>query len=297
MSSGSRLLDGKVAVVTGATSGIGQETAVGLARHGAFVVLVGRNAARADAAVRDVRERAQTDAVDATLADFESLDAVRELAGRLRQSHPAVHILVNNAGVVMTRRQLTVDGHETTLAVNHLAPFLLTQLLREPLIAGQARVVNVSSHGHKFVSGFDFDDPMSERRYGFPSALKGMVVYSMSKLANVLFTTELARRMQGTGVTTNALHPGAVATRLGQNNGAVGELGMALVRPFFKTPEQGAATSLHVATSPGLESTSGRYFADCREQRTSAAARDAEAAARLWRESCRWVGLDEAAGA
>ena len=156
---------------------------------------------------------------------------------------------------------------------------------------------STASDAHKFVSGFDFDDPMSERGFGFPSVLNGMRVYGMSKLANVLFTAELARRMQGTGVTTNAVHPGAVATRLGRNNGMLGEALVGLLRYFVKTPEQGAATSLHVATSPGLEQTSGRYFADCREQRPSAAGRDAEAAARLWRESCRWVGLDEAAGA
>lgn len=292
---GANRLDGKVAVVTGATSGIGLETAVGLAGRGARVVLVGRNAARAEAALRDVRSRSGSDAALVLLADFASLDAVRELARRLRERSPAIHLLVNNAGVMMTRRELTVDGYELTLAVNHLAPFLLTNLLREPLLAaGRARVVNVSSDGHKLVRGFDFDDPMSERKFHFPSLLSGSRVYGMSKLANLLFSNELARRLEGTGVTSNAVHPGTVATGLGRNNRVLGAVPASLARLFLKTPAEGALTSLHVATAPELEKTSGRYFAECREAPTSAAARDREAAARLWRESCRWVGIDEA---
>jgi NAD(P)-dependent dehydrogenase (short-subunit alcohol dehydrogenase family) len=279
--------------VTGATSGIGQETAVGLAARGARVVLVGRDRARAEAARKDVTERSQNPNVDVLLADFASLDAVRGLAREFCERYPALHLLVNNAGVTMTSRVLTVDGYETTLAVNHLAPFLLTHLLRERLLASpSARIVNVASDAHRFTGRFDFDDPMSERGFGFPTTVSGLRVYGMSKLANILFTVELARRLGGTGVTANAVHPGGVATRLGTNNpGLLGKLVPLMMRPFFKTPEQGAATSLYVATSPDLAQTNGRYFAESRERQPSAGATDADAAQRLWNLSCEWVGV------
>jgi len=290
--SGAVTLEGRIALVTGATSGIGQETAIGLAALGAHVVLVGRDRARAEAARKDVTERSRNPRVDVLLADFASLAAVRALAREFCERYSSLHLLVNNAGVVMTERSLTVDGYETTLAVNHLAPFLLTHLLRERLLAsGPARVVNVASDAHRMVSGFDFDDPMSERKFGFPSFVAGMRVYGMSKLANILFTIELARRVAGTAVTTNAVHPGGVATRLGTNTGTFGKVITAALRPFFKTPEQGAATSLYVATSPELAETNGRYFADCRERETTSAARDGSAARRLWNLSCEWVGV------
>lgn len=286
-------LEGRIALVTGATSGIGQETAVGLASRGAQVVLVGRDRDRAEAARKDVTERSGNPHVDVLLADFASLQAVRGLAREFSERYPALHLLVNNAGVVMTERKLTSDGYETTLAVNHLAPFLLTHLLRERLIAGApARIVNVASDAHRFVAaGFDFDDPMAERKFGFPSFITGLRVYGYSKLANILFTAELARRTAGTGVTTNAVHPGGVSTRLGTNTGALGKVIPLLLRPFFKTPAQGAETSLYVATDPGLAQTSGRYFADSREREPSNGARDLDSARRLWNLSCGWVGV------
>jgi NAD(P)-dependent dehydrogenase (short-subunit alcohol dehydrogenase family) len=273
-------LEGRIALVTGATSGIGQETAVGLAARGAQVVLVGRDRARAEAARKGVSERSGNPRVDVLLADFASLEAVRGLAREFGERYPALHLLVNNAGVAMTSRVLTVDGYESTLAVNHLAPFLLTHLLRDRLLAGSpARIVNVASDAHKFVpGGFDFADPMSERGFRFPTTVTGMRVYGMSKLANMLFTVELARRLEGTRVTTNAVHPGGVATRLA-------------LRPFFKTPAQGAETSLHVATAPELEAVNGRYFANSREHASTSAARDTGAALRLWNQSCEWVGV------
>ena len=287
-------LDGRTALVTGATSGIGQETALGLARRGAHVVLVGRDPARAEAARKDVVGRSGSSRVDVLLADFASLEAIRGLAREFCARYPSLHLLVNNAGVVMTERALTADGYETTLAVNHLAPFLLTHLLRERLLgSGDARVVNVASDAHKFAPrGFDFDDPMSERGFRFPTFVTGLRVYGMSKLANILFTIELARRLEGTRVTTNAVHPGGVATRLGTNSGgALGKIVPALMRPFFKTPEQGAATSLYVATAPELAETNGRYFADSREHEAGSSARDGDAARRLWKLSCEWVGV------
>ena len=286
-------LEGRIALVTGATSGIGQETALGLAARGAQVVLVGRDRARAEAARKDVSERSGNPRVDVLLADFASLEAVRGLAREFCERYPALHLLVNNAGVAMTERLLTVDGYETTLAVNHLAPFLLTHLLRERLLAsGPARIVNVASDAHRFVGGFDFADPMAERGFRFPKAVTGMRVYGMSKLANILFTSELARRLEGTRVTANAVHPGGVATRLGTNNpGLLGKVLPLAMRPFFKTPAQGAETSIYVATAPELESTNGRYFAESRERQPTSAARDAGAAKRLWNLSCEWVGV------
>jgi NAD(P)-dependent dehydrogenase (short-subunit alcohol dehydrogenase family) len=286
-------LAGRIALVTGATSGIGQETAVGLAARGAQVVIVGRDRARAEAARKDITERSGNAQVDVLLADFASLQAVRGLAREFCDRYPALHLLVNNAGLVMTQRKLTVDGHETTLAVNHLAPFLLTHLLRERLLASApARVVNVASDAHRFVArGFDFDDPMSERKFGFPSFVTGLRVYGFSKLANILFTAELARRAAGTGVTANAVHPGGVATRLGTNTGALGKVVPFLLQPFFKTPAQGAETSLYVATDPALAQTSGRYYADSREREPASSARDLDAARRLWNLSCGWVGI------
>jgi retinol dehydrogenase-12 len=287
-------LEGHIALVTGATSGIGQETAVGLAARGAHVVLVGRDRARAEAARKDVSERSGNPRVDVLLADFASLDAVRGLAREFCERYPALHLLVNNAGITMTTRVLTVDGYESTLAVNHLAPFLLTHLLRERLLAsGPARIVNVASDAHRFVpGGFDFADPMAERGFRFPATVNGLRVYGMSKLANILFTFELARRLEGTRVTTNAVHPGGVATRLGTNNpGLLGKLIPLAMRPFFKTPAQGAETSLYVATAPELANTNGRYFAECKERQPTAAARDAGAAHRLWNQSCEWVGV------
>src|SRR5262245_21738056 len=245
-------LEGRTALVTGATSGIGQETAVGLAALGAHVVLVGRDRARAEAARKDVTERSRSPRVDLLLADFASLDAVRALAREFCGRYPSLDLLVNNAGLVMRQRVLTADGYETTLAVNHLAPFLLTHLLRERLLASHAaRVVNVASDAHRFVPrGFDFDDPMSERGFGFPTAITGLRVYGMSKLANILFTVELARRLEGTRVTAHGVHPGGVATRLGTNTENFAKVITLVMRPFFKTPAQGAQTSLYVATSP-----------------------------------------------
>lgn len=286
-------LDGRIALVTGATSGIGQETAVGLAKRGAHVVLVGRDPGRAEAARKDVTERSGNADVEVLLADFASLDAVRALAREARERFPRLDLLVNNAGLVMTERRLTADGYETTLAVNHIAPFLLTHLLREPLLAAApSRIVNVASDAHKFVGGFDFDDPMSENGFRFPATFTGLRVYGMSKLANILFTTELARRIEGTGVTANAVHPGGVSTRLGTNNGVFGRVVTTALRTFLLTPEQGAYTSLHVAIDPGLATTSGRYFAGSREATPTAGARDRVAAERLWTETCRWAGID-----
>lgn len=283
----------KVCVVTGGNSGIGLHTAIGLARQGGRVAIVSRNSDKGEAAVQSIRAAAGADArVDLVVGDLGSLASTRALAADLLARYPALHVLVNNAGLWMTERTETADGLETTFAVNHLAPFLLTNLLLERLIASApARIVNVSSEGHRR-GRLDWDDLQAVRGFGKIKA------YCDSKLANVLFTRELARRLEGTGVTTNVLHPGVVNTNLGANSTGVIRWIFNSVGPlFFLTPEQGARTSLHVATSPALDGVSGRYFKDSREVSPSRAARVDADATRLWAVSEELAGLTTAAPA
>lgn len=280
-------MKGKTCIVTGATSGIGHATAIGLARAGAELGLVCRDPARAEATVRAIHDETGSTAVEVFLADLSSQAAIRRVAPAILERYPKIHLLVNNAGVVNLRREVTVDGIEQTFAVNHLGYFLLTMLLLDRLRdSAPARIVNVGSDAHKFVSGINFDD------VGFGDGYKAMKVYGHSKLANLLFTQELARRLDGTGVTVNCVHPGAVATALGKNNGKVATLLIRALKPFFRTPERGAATTLYVATSPALERVTGRYFANCREAPPSAAGIDRAAAQRLWDLSAHLTGLD-----
>jgi NAD(P)-dependent dehydrogenase (short-subunit alcohol dehydrogenase family) len=276
----------KVCLVTGASSGIGRETALALAERGARLVLLCRSRERGEEMRRTITERTGRDDVSLVLADLSSQAEIRRVAAEILAAEPRIDVLVNNAGLVNLRREVTGDGIEAVLAVNHLAYFLLTNLLLDRLRAsGKARIVNVSSDAHKF-RGFDLDDLQFERRkYGWSAA------YGQSKLCNILFTRELARRLEGSGVTVNALHPGAVATRLAQNNGwwavALGKL-LAL---FLRTPAKGAETSVYLATSPEMEGITGRYFSDCREARPSRMAEDDAAAKRLWEISARLTGL------
>jgi len=282
-------LRGRVCVVTGASSGIGRATALALARMGATLVLVCRDPARGAAAAAEVRAAGGDGGVELALADLSSQQEVRRLGEELVARHPEIHVLVNNAGVVNLRYSTTVDGIETVLAVNHLAYFLLTHLLLDRLRgSGPARIVNVASEAHRMARTIDFDDLGHRHRY------RALRVYGHSKLANILFTYELARRLEGTTVTANCVHPGAVGTRLGQNNGRIATLLTKMLKPFFRTPEQGAATSVHVASSPALAGVSGRYFVDCREARSSRASYDAELARRLWDESARLTGVPAA---
>lgn len=277
----------KVCVVTGGNSGIGLHTVIGLARQGARVALVSRSRERGEAALEQARAAAGPDArLDLVVGDLGSLASTRALADDLLGRYPALHVLVNNAGLWMTTRTETADGLETTFAVNHLAPFLLTNLLLERLIASSpARIVNVSSEGHRR-GRLDWDDLQATRGFGKVKA------YCDSKLANVLFTRELARRLEGTGVTANVLHPGVVNTNLGGNATGVIRWVFDAVGPlFFLTPEQGARTSLHVATSPALDGVSGRYFKASREVSPSRTARVDADAARLWAVSEALAGL------
>jgi NAD(P)-dependent dehydrogenase (short-subunit alcohol dehydrogenase family) len=291
-SAGRWALEGRTCLVTGATSGIGLETAVGLAERGARVVIAGRDARRAELARGDITRRTGNRNVDLLIADLSSQAEVRKLADAFVSGYGALHVLVNNAGAVFNRRELTVDGLEASFAVNHLAYFLLTHLLLGRLRdSAPARIVNVASDAHRF-GAIDWDDLQSERRYHGVPVLSGLRVYGTSKLANILFTVELARRLAGTGVTANCVHPGMVATGLGKNNGALAEIAALLIRPFARTPAQGAATSIHLASAPELAGVTGCYFANARRRTPSAAARDADAARRLWEESARLTGVE-----
>ncbi|MFM8409512.1 MAG: SDR family NAD(P)-dependent oxidoreductase [Alphaproteobacteria bacterium] len=278
-----------VCIVTGATSGIGRATALGLARRGASVGIVARDAGKARATADEI-VRGGGAMPMIFLADLGSQAEVRRVAREILDRCPRVDVLVNNAGVVNLRRETTVDGHESVFAVNHLAYWSLTLLLLDRLReSAPSRVVNVSSDAHKIVDGISFEDP------GFDRGWSTMKVYGHSKLANILFTRELARRIEGSGVTVNCLHPGAVATGLGKNNGRIARGLIALLKPFFRTPESGAETSIHLAASPEVAGRSGGYWARCRERSPSAAALDAGAARRLWdlSASLTGIGLDE----
>ena len=280
------LLRGSTVLVTGATGGIGLATASGLAGLGARVGIVGRDASRAADAAGSLRRTTPGAEVDVFVADLSSQAEVRRLAEEVRASYPRLDVLVNNVGGYWAHRHVTVDGLEHTFALNHLAPFLLTHLLRDLLVASApARVVTVSS-GAQAMGRIDFDDLQGERHY------RGQTAYNQSKLANVLFTYELARRLEGTGVTANVLHPGVVRTRFGQeDSGGWMRLLLPVVRPFLKSPERGARTSVHLASAPELAGVSGRYFADCEPRKSSARSYDEQVAARLWDVSAALTGL------
>ncbi|MBV9125070.1 MAG: SDR family oxidoreductase [Planctomycetes bacterium] len=278
-------LQGKVCLVTGATSGIGLVTARELARQGARVVLVGRNPDKTTATLRHIQTQTGNPNVDMLLADLSSQAQIRELARQFRERYPRLDVLVNNAGGIWMKRQLTVDGLEMTFAVNHLAYFLLTHLLLETLQASApARIVNVASEAHRGVT-LDFDNLQGEHRYGAWPA------YRRSKLANLLFTYELAPRLEGTGVTVNALHPGWVATGFGGNNAWIGPWWKGVARLFALTPEQGARTVLYLVTSPNVAGLSGRYFVREKEVSSSPASYDQAAARRLWQVSLEMTHL------
>ena len=282
-------MNGKYCVVTGGTSGIGEAAAAALADQGAEIALICRSAERGESTKQRIELRTGRTCVRLFSADMERLDDMRRVAAEIRESLPRIDVLLNNAGVTMLRRSETPDGFETTFAVNHLAPFLLThELLPSILESAGARIVNVSSGAHAFAR-FDLDDLQSQKKYS------SMRVYGASKLANMLFTTELARRLAHHDLGIWSLHPGAVATRLGANNGGIAKWLLPLLAPFFKTPEQGAETSIYLCSAPRIEAENGTYFVNKRPARVSKLARDADVARRLWLESERMVGLEEGA--
>src|SRR5215813_9226498 len=279
-------MNGKVCVVTGATSGIGKAAATALAGMGARVVLVGRDRGRAEATAAQIGSVAAVPlAVD--VADLASLDQVRALAGRLA-ALDRIDVLVNNAGLVLGERRGTPDGFEHVFAVNHLAPFLLTNLLLPRLTASApARVITVASDAHS-AARLDLDDPNLER--GWDSWRS----YANSKLANILFTRELARRLHGTGVTANCAHPGVVRTGFGREAKPLMRYGLILARPFFLSPERGADTVVYLASSPDVTGETGGYYVRRQRREPSAAARDDAAARELWEISGKMTGLHPA---
>ncbi len=271
-------MKGKTCVVTGATAGIGKETAVALAAAGARVAIVCRTRDKGERALAEIRQRSGGD-VDLFVADLGSQHAVRALAARLTAALPRVDVLVNNAGLILDQRVLTEDGLETTFAVNHIGYFLLSRLLEPKLCASApARIVNIASGAHRRAT-IRFDDLVGARAYD------GWRAYAQSKLANIVFTYELARRLAGTGVTANCLHPGAVATNFGNAGPALIRLAVRIGRPFLKSPARGAATAIYLASSPEVEGVSGKYFVNRREARSSDESYDPEVAARLWKVS------------
>jgi NAD(P)-dependent dehydrogenase (short-subunit alcohol dehydrogenase family) len=281
------LMTGKTVLVTGGTGGIGGATAAGLAGLGARVGIVGRDQRRAQATAE--RIRAAGGDVDVFTADVSSQREVRRLAEGVLAAYPRLDVLVNNVGGYWATRHATEDGLERTFAVNHLAPFLLTHLLLDRLReSAPARVVTVSS-GAQAMGRIDFDDLQGEAGYS------GQRAYNQSKLANVMFTYELARRLEGSAVTANVLHPGVVRTAFGQEDSRGWmRLMLPVVRPFMKSPQRGAQTPIYLASSPEVESVSGQYFVNSRPRASSRASYDTAANARLWQVSAELVGIASA---
>ena len=282
-------MTGRTVLVTGGTGGIGKATALGLAAMGARVAITGRDPDRATAAAAEIRAVAGA-TVEVFVADLSSQSQVRALAEQVLNRLPSIDVLVNNVGGFWATRHVTADGLERTFALNHLAPFLLTNLLLDRLHESDSgRVVTVSSNAQS-LGRIDFDDLQGERSYS------GARAYNQSKLANVLFTYELARRLGRSSVTANALHPGVVRTSFGAEDPAgVQRFLVPFMRPFMKSPDRGAATSIYVASAPELEHVTGRFFADSKEKSSADRSYDTAVAARLWRVSADLVGLSGAA--
>jgi NAD(P)-dependent dehydrogenase (short-subunit alcohol dehydrogenase family) len=284
-------MNGKVCVITGGTNGIGKATALALAQMGATVVIVGRNPAKCAAVVGEIKHLSGNDAVEALVADLSIMAEVRQVAEQFKAKHQKLHVLVNNAGGAFGKRKVTCEGFERTFALNHLNYFLLTGLLLDTLKASApARIVNVSSDAHKRAH-LDFDDLQSE---------KGSFVfnaYGRSKLAVVMFSYELARRLSGTGVTCNVLHPGLVRTGFADNLGAVPSAAIGFFMRFVGlTPEQGAQTSVYLATSPAVENVTGKYWEKSKEVPSGRAAYDEATWTRLWEVSDKMVAAGATAG-
>jgi NAD(P)-dependent dehydrogenase (short-subunit alcohol dehydrogenase family) len=277
-------MNGKVVVITGATSGIGQIAATRLAALGARIVLVARDRERADVALAKLQEVGPNVAHSAHIADLSILAEMKRVGREILAAEQRIDVLINNAGNVFPTRQVTPDGLECTFATNHMAYFVLTHELRERLVASApARIVNTASAAH-IGRSLDFDDLQLTKEYGI------MTAYGRSKLANILFTRELARRLAGTGVTANCLHPGFVATGLGQRAGGIFGWAVRFTMLFAGQAKRGAQTIVHLASSPDVASVSGAYFISSRQAEPSPAARDDLAARRLWDESERIAG-------
>jgi retinol dehydrogenase-14 len=272
-------MEGKVVLITGGTSGIGRAAATALAAMGAEVVVTGRSRERGESAVEEIRNTSGNEKVSLMLADLAVQAEVRGLAQEFREQHDRLDVLVNNAGIIQSERAETPDGIELTLAVNHLAPFLLTNLLLDLLKeSAPSRIITVSSEARRGAE-IDFDDLQSERRY------RAFKVYGMTKLANILFTYELAGRLERTGVVANCLHPGAVNTNFGKNDRGVGTLLFRAFKPFMRSPDQGADTLIYLASSPEAGDMTGRYLTDRKVVSSSDEPHDEATRKRLWEVS------------
>lgn len=285
------MLTGTNVLITGGTGGIGRAAATGLASLGARVGIIGRDRERAVEAAAGIARESGSSAIDVFVADLSSQAEVRRVAEDILSHYSRLDVLLNNVGGFWAHRHLTADGLERTFALNHLAPFLLTALLLERLKASApARVVTVAS-GAQSLGAIDFDDLMGERRYS------GQRAYNQSKLANVMFTYELARRVGDAGVTANALHPGMTSTSFSADDPSrlFAPL-VAVIRPFMRSPAKGAETAVYLASDPALGGVTGQYFFDRRARRSNASSYDATITGRLWRESRTLVGLEGSSG-
>ncbi|GAC1563857.1 MAG: SDR family oxidoreductase [Ktedonobacteraceae bacterium] len=277
----SQSMQGKICLVTGATSGMGKETALGLARLGATVVLVARDQNKGKQTQQEITRQSGNENIAVLLADLSSQQEVRKLADEFKAKYQQLHVLVNNAGAVFTKHQTTVDGLEMTFALDHLAYYLLTNLLLDTMKASApARIINISSQAQG-VGKINFDDLQSEKSYG----LFGFTAYGQAKLANVMFTYELARRLQGTGITVNAVGPGPVSTNFGVSNGGVFSALTKFAMRSAKTPQDGARTAIRLASAPELQNETGKFFYNEREIRSSKLSHNVAAQKRLWEVS------------
>jgi NAD(P)-dependent dehydrogenase (short-subunit alcohol dehydrogenase family) len=280
-------MQGKVAVITGGTSGVGQVAAERLAGMGARIVLGARDQSRADAALQKLRGLAPGEKHSVYYGDVSRLADLHRLAEEIRAAEPRIDVLINNAGAMFGQRQVTKDGLEVTFATNHMSYFVLTHGLREQLAAaGSARVVNTSSHAH-YRARIDFDDLQFERNY------KAFPAYSHSKLCNILFTRVLARRLATSGITANSLHPGFVKTRFADQSGGSMARIIGLMKIFAISPEKGAETIVYLASSADVANTTGLYFYKCKPVEPSKAAQDDAAAERLWKETAKLAGIKD----
>ena len=278
-------MTGKVCLITGGNSGIGKASAIGLAKLGSSIVIVARDKDKGEAALVEISGLSGNRNVELMVADMSSLDSVRQLAFDFKGRHKKLHVLINNAGVFLPKRVVTADGLEATFATNHLGHFLLTNLLLDLLKASvPSRVINITSSAHRGVE-VDFDDLQGEKKY------RGFHAYGQSKLANVFFTYELAKRLRGTGVTVNCLHPGVVRTGFGKDQGGMFSIGIKIVSPFMMSPEKAARAVIYLAISPELEGVSGKHFSKGKEEKSSTESYDEAAAERLWRVSAELTRL------
>lgn len=278
-------MTGKVVVITGATSGIGQVAAEQLAGMGARIVQIARDRERGEAALKRLRERGPGLAHAIYYGDLSRVSEMKRLALEIAKAEPRIDVLINNAGAMFGSRQVTEDGLELTFALNHVAYFVLTQGLRQRLVAAApSRVVSTSSDAHKGRK-LDLHDLQSAKAY------RAFNVYGLSKLCNILFTRELARRLAGTGVTTNCLHPGFVATRFGDQSGGMLSVGVRVAKHFALSPEKGAETLIYLASSPDVSNVTGKYFYKCRQATPTKEAQDDSKAEKLWTETARLAGI------